>query len=114
LKCSASQLTHTSPHPTDPIFISLLADIIQELASSSGEGIYETVVKQALPILVDAIGSAKSEESWITSAAIEFAQSLIQGSPAEKGLGEGFFALLAPNLFQCLDQADDRDVLQVS
>ncbi|TEB38615.1 ARM repeat-containing protein [Coprinellus micaceus] len=96
----------------DPIFISLLADIIQELASSSGEGIYETVVKQALPILVDAIGLAKSEESWITSAAIEFAQSLVQGSPAEKGLGEGFFALLAPNLFQCLDQADDRDVLQ--
>ncbi|KAF6754194.1 armadillo-type protein [Ephemerocybe angulata] len=96
----------------DPIFISLLADILAELASSSGAGIYETVVKQALPILVDAIGSAKKDESWITSSAIEFAQSLVQGSSAEKGLGDGFFALLAPNLFQCLDQADDRDVLQ--
>ncbi|RXW18578.1 hypothetical protein EST38_g7277 [Candolleomyces aberdarensis] len=96
----------------DPIFISLLADILKELASSSSAGIYETVVKQALPILVEAIGSAKATESWIPSAAIEFAQSLAAGAPAEKGLGDGFFALLAPSLFQCLDQTEDRDVLQ--
>ena len=97
----------------DPIFISLLADILKELASSSSAGVYETVVKQALPILVEAIGSAKANESWIPSAAIEFAQSLAAGAPADKGLGDGFFALLAPSLFQCLDQTEDRDVLQV-
>ncbi|KAJ2917840.1 hypothetical protein MD484_g2556, partial [Candolleomyces efflorescens] len=96
----------------DPIFISLLADILKELASSSSAGVYETVVKQALPILVEAIGSAKANESWIPSAAIEFAQSLAAGAPADKGLGDGFFALLAPSLFQCLDQTEDRDVLQ--
>lgn len=90
-----------------------MADILKELASSSGEGIYETVVKQALPILVEAIGSAKANESWVPSAAIDFAQSLAAGSPAEKGLGDGFVAVLAPNLFQCLDQTEDRDVLQV-
>jgi len=108
-----TNLTSLLSFPPDPIFISLLSDILTELASSSGEGIYETVVKQALPILVSAIGSATADESWITSAAIEFTEALVKGASAEKGMGEGFFALLAPALFECLDKAEDRDVLQV-
>ena len=82
------------------------------MASSSANGIYETVVKQALPTLCNSIAAATPEESWITSSAIDLVSSLVRGSPGS-GLGEGFFALLAPNLFKCLQEAEDRDVLQV-
>jgi hypothetical protein len=74
--------------------------------------VYETVVKQALPPLCNSIGSAKLEESWIAGSAIELVSSLVEGAPYT-GLGEGFFGVLAPNLFQCLKEAEDRDVLQV-
>ena len=90
----------------------MLTDILASLASSSALGVYETVVKQALPTLCDAIGSAKLEESWVAGSAIELVSSLVQGAPTS-GLGEGFFGLLAPNLFTCLKEAEDRDVLQV-
>lgn len=60
-----------------------------------------------------AINSATKEESWIASSAIDLVSSLVEGSP-QTGLGEGFFALLAPNLFPCLAGAEDRDVLQVN
>lgn len=97
----------------DPIFISILTDIFENLASSPQEGIYETVVKQALPILSNAIMSAKKEESWIAGSAIDLVSSLVQGAP-ENRLGDGFFQLLAPSLFACLTTAEDRDVLQVT
>ncbi|EDR15931.1 uncharacterized protein LACBIDRAFT_242896 [Laccaria bicolor S238N-H82] len=95
----------------DPIFISILTDILATLASSSTPGIYETAVKRALPLLSNAIGAAKPEESWIAGSAIELVSSLVKGSP-ESGLGEGFFPLLAPSLFKCLSVAEDRDILQ--
>ncbi|KAG6896763.1 hypothetical protein C0992_006277, partial [Termitomyces sp. T32_za158] len=95
----------------DPIFHSILADIFTNLAASSSSGIYETIVKQALPPLTSAIASAKADESWIAESAIEFITSFVQGSP-EIGLGEGFFALVAPSLFKCLGETEDRVVLQ--
>ncbi len=98
---------------TDPIFISILVDIFENLASSPKEGIYETVVKQSLPILSNAIISAKKDESWIAGSAIDLVSSLVQGAAASR-LGEGFFGLLGPNLFSCLATAEDRDVLQVN
>lgn len=97
---------------SDPIFLSIFTDIFTALASSSAPNVYETVVKQALPILCAPIGSAKPDESWIAGSAIDLVSSLIKGAP-ESGLGDGFFALLAPNLFECLRHAEDRDVLQV-
>ncbi|KAF5384768.1 hypothetical protein D9615_001050 [Tricholomella constricta] len=100
-----------SKNNKDPIFISLLTDILATLAGSATNTIYETVVKQALPPLSNAIAAAKPEDSWIAGSAIELVASLAQGSP-ESGLGEGFFALLAPNLFKCLGETEDRDVLQ--
>jgi hypothetical protein len=90
-----------------------MTDILTSLASSPASGIYETVVKQALPPLSHAIAAAKPEESWVAGSAIELVTSLVKGSP-EAGLGEGFFALLAPNLFKCLGDAEDRDIIQVS
>lgn len=96
----------------DPIFLSILTDILESLASSTNTGVYETVVKQALPSLSNAIASAKPLESWIAGSGIELVSSLVRGSPPS-GLGEGFFAVLAPNLFKCLGDAEDRDVLQV-
>ena len=100
------------PPSADPIFLSIFADIFVALASSSAPNVYETVVKQALPTLCTSIGSAKPVESWIAGSAIDLVSSLVKGAP-ESGLGDGFFALLAPNLFECLKQAEDRDVLQV-
>jgi importin-9 len=98
--------------PLDPIFLSIFTDIFAALASSSASNVYQTVVKRALPSLCTAIGSAKPEESWIAGSAIDLVSSLVKGAP-ENGLGDGFFALLAPNLFECLKHAEDRDVLQV-
>lgn len=95
----------------DPIFLSILTDVLESLASSPTSGVYETVVNQALPALSNVIASAKPEESWIAGSGIELVCSLVRGSPPS-GLGEGFFALLAPNLFKCLGEAEDRDVLQ--
>ena len=96
----------------DPIFLSIFTDILASLAKSSAPGVYETVVKQALPTLCTAITTAKHEETWVAGSAIDLVSSLIRGAP-ESGLGDGFFALLAPNLFNCLNNAEDRDVLQV-
>ncbi|KAG6841729.1 hypothetical protein C0991_007615 [Blastosporella zonata] len=92
-------------------FDSLLTDIFTTLARSPASGVYEVVVKQALPPLSAAIASASADESWVAGSAIEIVTSIIQGSP-ESGLGEGFFALVAPNLFKCLGESADRDVLQ--
>lgn len=96
----------------DPIFLSIFTDIFAALASSPVPNVYETVVKQALPTLCTAIGSARPDESWIAGSAIDLVSSLIKGAP-EGNLGDGFFALLAPNLFECLIGTEDRDVLQV-
>ncbi|KAH7886300.1 ARM repeat-containing protein [Phlebopus sp. FC_14] len=95
----------------DPIFLSIFTDILTSLSSSTASGVYHTVVKQALPTLCTAIGGAKPDESWIAGSAIDLVSSLIRGAP-DGGLGEGFFALLAPSLFTCLESAEDRDVLQ--
>lgn len=97
--------------PLDPIFISLLTDILSTLAGSKAQGIYETVVDQALPVLTNAI-VASAGEPWITGAAIDLASSLAQGAP-ESGLGDGFVNMLAPCLFLVLRTAEDRDVIQV-
>ncbi|KAG6810962.1 hypothetical protein H0H92_009610 [Tricholoma furcatifolium] len=91
----------------NPIFVALLMEILTTLAASPAPGVYEAVVKQALPRLNAAIASPK-EESYISASAIDLVASLVRGSP-ERGLGEGFFALIAPNLFTCLGEAEDRD-----
>ncbi|KAI6120877.1 armadillo-type protein [Pisolithus croceorrhizus] len=95
----------------DPIFLSIFTEILESLAASRANGVYETVVKQALPTLCTAIANAKPEESWIAGSAIDLVSSLVRGAPQD-GLGEGFFAHLAPCLFNCLEYAEDRDVVQ--
>jgi hypothetical protein len=94
------------------VIISVLSDILASLAKSAAPGVYETVVRQALPPLCQALESTSAEHSWIQSSAIDLLGSLASGPKG--GLGEGFFALLAPGLFVCLQTSDDRDVLQVS
>ncbi|KAI0354778.1 ARM repeat-containing protein [Trametes cingulata] len=95
----------------DPIFISILTDVLESLASSPAPGVYQAVVQQALPALCNAIMSSTAVDSWIASAAIELVSSLVSGAP-ESGLGDGFFAMLAPSLFSCLRTTEDRDVIQ--
>jgi importin-9 len=92
--------------------MSLLTDILTSLASAPGPGVYQSVVEKSLPTLSEAIAVAKLEESWVASTAIELVTSLVSGAP-EAGLGEGFFAVVAPSLFKCMEQAEDRDVVQV-
>ena len=93
------------------MIISILGDILGSLALSRAPGVYETVVRQALPPLCHALESTTSGQSWIQSSAIDLLCSLVSGP--EEGLGEGFVAVLAPRLFGCLQTSDDRDVLQV-
>jgi hypothetical protein len=81
------------------------------LTSSPVNGINETVVNQAVPPLTNALISAKPMESWITSSAIDLLNSIVEGRDTQ--LPEGFFAHVAPGLFKCLGDAEDRDILQV-
>jgi hypothetical protein len=90
--------------------MSLQSDILGSLAKSPAPGVYETVVKQVLPPLCHAIETAS--QSWVVGTAIDLAQSLASGAP-ESGLGEGFFALLAPGLFNVLHGTEHADVIQV-
>ena len=60
-----------------------------------------------------AVSNATQDQSYIASSAIDLVGSLVRAAP-ESNLGDGFFALLAPSLFKCLGDAEDRDVLQVS
>lgn len=94
------------------MFTSLLSDVFKTLASSEGGGVYESVVKGALPNLCNSIVSATNAESWITETAIELIAGLASGAP-DGGLGDGFFATLAPSLFKALETTEDRDTLQV-
>ncbi|KAF7302737.1 ARM repeat-containing protein [Mycena chlorophos] len=95
----------------DPIFLSNVDNILTSLASSEAEGIYQTVVKQALPSLCRAMTEAPLNESYITASAIQLVSSLVAGAQ-EGALGDGFFAVLAPSLFKSLGEAEDRDVIQ--
>nr|GAT57396.1 ARM repeat-containing protein [Mycena chlorophos] len=95
----------------DPIFLSNVDNILTSLASSEAEGIYQTVVKQALPSLCRAMTDAPLNESYITASAIQLVSSLVAGAQ-EGALGDGFFAVLAPSLFKSLGEAEDRDVIQ--
>jgi hypothetical protein len=96
----------------DPIVLSILSEIFKSLASSESAGVYEIVVQRALPTFSTAIGSAALSESWVAGSAIDLVTSLVQGSPKDR-LGAGFFGVLAPPLFKCLAEAEDRDVLSV-
>jgi hypothetical protein len=97
---------------SDPIFVSIITDIMTTFSGANASGVYETVVKAALPPLSDAIAHAKKEESWIASTGIDLVTSLARGAP-DSGLGDGFFALVVPALFASVGGAEDRDVIQV-
>lgn len=94
----------------DPITLSILDDLISNLACSPAPGVRETVVSQSLPVLSQTIGQSGRDESW--SSAIDLIASLVRGSSRGK-LGEGFFAAFAPNLFSCLQETQDQETLEV-
>ena len=93
----------------DPIFISILANVFESLASSPA---YQAVVQQALPALTNALTTATDVDSYVSSAAFELVAALVQGAP-QTGLGDGVFALLAPALYASLRSTEDRDTIQV-
>lgn len=105
-------ITHPSSN-SDPIFISLISGILETIARSPSSGVYEALIKAALPALRQALESSGPDSSWISSSALDLLTGIIRGVDSGKGLGEGFFAAIAPPLFACLRGAEDRDVLQV-
>lgn len=99
--------------PSDPIFISLISGILETITRFPSPGVYEALIKAALPALCQALGSSGSDSSWIASSALDLLAGVVRGVNNEKGLGGGFFAAIASPLFKCLREAEDRDVLQV-
>jgi importin-9 len=95
------------------MFTSVLSDVLESLASSAVPGVYENVVKESLPALCHAINSAKADELWVAESGIEMISSLVEGASPGK-LGDGFFATVAPTIFNALKASEDRDVLQVN
>ncbi|KAH9973321.1 ARM repeat-containing protein [Lactifluus volemus] len=95
----------------DPIFLSILNDILYAIVTAKAPTIYETTVKYVLPRLIASIDNTNVNETWVPSSALELIGTLARGAP-EAGLGEGFFAAIAPSVFNCLKVAEDRDVLQ--
>ncbi|KAF8498357.1 ARM repeat-containing protein [Gautieria morchelliformis] len=95
----------------DPILLSILDDLLTDLTRSPAAGVYQAVVSHSLPTLCNALAQAKSGESWIASSAIDLICSLARGA-SRGGLGEGFFATLAPTLFECLGSTYDQETLE--
>ena len=98
---------------SDPIFISLISGILETIAHFPSPGVYEALIKAALPSLCQALGSSGPDSSWIVSSGLDLLAGIIRGADNETGLGEGFFAAIASPLFKRLWEAEDRDVLQV-
>ncbi|KAG9127318.1 hypothetical protein FRC07_014851 [Ceratobasidium sp. 392] len=91
----------------DLVLLSVITDVFECLAVAS----YQTTVTQALPLLSTALASVSSDETWITSSALEIITSLMRGAQ-EGQLGQGFFATLGPALFKAIGEAEDREVIQ--
>lgn len=92
--------------------MAIMSAILQRLASAPVPGIYETVIRQSLPTLCEAIAKGEGDDKWIAAAALEQVSGLLQGAP-EDNLGSGFVDALAPALFSCLRTNKDRDAIQV-
>jgi importin-9 len=90
--------------------LSILNDVLFSIVSAKASGVYEAAVKEALSKLMASIGSYNANKSWVASSPLELAGSLGRGAP-ETGLGEGFFAAIAPSIFDCIRVAEDRDIL---
>ncbi|KAF8577246.1 ARM repeat-containing protein [Ramaria rubella] len=95
----------------DPILLSILDDLLTDLARSPTLGVYEAVVSQSLPMLCSTVSRVKSDESWIASSAIDLISSLARGA-SRGGLGDGFFATVAPCLFRCMRDTEDQETLE--
>lgn len=99
----------------DPVLLSALTDLLSAIAASLADGIYNALVAEAFPPLVEILGPRASEdggEVWLVSSALELIVSILEGG--EKGkLGDGLVAGLAPALLDCLGRTQDRDVIVV-
>lgn len=95
----------------DPILLSVLEDLLTELADSNTP-VYEAVVTQCLPALCDALARPNSEQPFIANSAIDLISALAQG--ARRGaLGDGFFAAFAPQIFALLRDSQDSGLFEV-
>lgn len=94
----------------DVHLLGLTSSLLSHLAGVPNPAVYATVVRQALPALCGAIGSP---EDAVAAAALEQLGGLLEGAPAEGGVGEGFVAQLGPVLFEKLRTTQDRNAIQV-
>ena len=95
--------------------MAITSSLLSRLASVPTSGVYAAVVRQALPPLSSALASSGGEgqEKWLAGAALEQLCGVLQGAPAEGGVGDGFVAQLGPVLFGKIKEVADRDAIQV-
>ena len=95
--------------------MAITSSLLTRLASVPTPGVYAAVVRQALPPLSSALASSGGEgqEKWLAGAALEQLCGVLQGAPAEGGVGDGFVAQLGPVLFGKIKEVADRDAIQV-
>ncbi|KIP03840.1 hypothetical protein PHLGIDRAFT_31632 [Phlebiopsis gigantea 11061_1 CR5-6] len=98
----------------DPHLMAITSSLLTRLASVPTPGVYNAVVRQALPPLCVALASSGGEgqDKWIAGAALEQLCGLLQGAPAEGGVGDGFVSQLGPVLFGKIKDIADRDAIQ--
>ena len=95
--------------------MAITSGLLTRLASVPTPGVYNSIIRRALPPLCSALASATAEgqERFLAAAALEQLCGLLQGAPAEGGVGEGFVSQLGPVLFTKIRQVQDRDAIQV-
>ena len=88
---------------------STISVILTRLVQIPIPGVYEAVVKVALPHLCHAIMTAEGDDLGMAGAGLEQVSALLQGAP-NGSLGPGFVDALAPCLFRTME---DRNAIQV-
>lgn len=96
--------------------MAIMSSLLTRLASVSTPGVYNAVIRQALPAICGALANSNSQgqDKWLAGAALEQLCGLLQGAPAEGGVGDGLVAQLGPVLFGRIKEIADRDAIQVS
>lgn len=97
--------------PEDPLLGSAICEVFDSL-SSTASGVVEASIKDdAFPSLTAAMLQVRHDRySTSAASATDILDALFAGRPAP--LASGWFAAVAPTLFEVLSITDDRDVLQ--
>lgn len=106
-----SVLTVWLGKPEDPLLGSAICEVFDSLSSTASVVVEDSIRNDAFPSLVAAMIQVRHDPYSIPAAsAIDIVDALFAGRPAP--LAPGWFAAIAPTLFEVVTLTDDRDVLQ--